>query len=431
MSGSPSRLGVSRDGAVTQRLDLTWCIGQELVDQLREELPIPSDTVGKSLEHLPVEHVRHGTTLTLDRADREGEDHLTVPGTILIADDDRVGRKLLQRLLEDEGHTVRVAADGREALELYAEDAPDVVLLDILMPELDGIATLEQLKTTTGAEFVSVIMISAVDEIDSVVRCIEIGADDYLTKPFNPVLLRARINAGLAKKRLHDLERARVHDVFSRFLPEHVVEDVLARTDDDLRLGGIQTVGTVMFTDLRGFTAFTERRSPELVIAALNRYFDETSDAILEHGGTLVAYRGDGFLAVFGAPIEVEDHADRALATAREMVELRLPRFNDWLRKSGFGEEVRMGVGLNSGPFMSGNVGSLRRLEYTVHGDTVNTASRIEGLTKTVGGPILLADSTFKALRAPPEDLAHVGEFEVRGRESAVSLWTVDGVSDA
>jgi adenylate cyclase len=163
------------------------------------------------------------------------------------------------------------------------------------------------------------------------------------------------------------------------------------------------------------------------VIAALNRYFDETSDAILEHGGTLVAYRGDGFLAVFGAPIEIEDHADRALATAREMVDVRLPRFNGWLAENGFGEEVRMGVGLATGPFMSGNVGSLRRLEYTVHGDTVNTASRIEGMTKTVGGPILLADSTFAALLSPPNDLRHVGEFEVRGRESAVSLWTVDG----
>jgi class 3 adenylate cyclase len=121
------------------------------------------------------------------------------------------------------------------------------------------------------------------------------------------------------------------------------------------------------------------------VIEALNHYFDETSDAILEHGGTLVAYRGDGVLAAFGAPIEVEDHADRALETARDMVDVRLPRFNEWLRSNGLGTEVRMGIGLNSGPFMSGNVGSLRRLEYTLHGDTVNTASRIETLTKTLG----------------------------------------------
>ena len=349
---------------------------------------------------------------------------------ILIADDDGVSRKLLVRLLELDGHDVRSAADGAEALELFAEEASDVVLLDVVMPGLDGISVLERLKATPGAEHVPVIMISAVDETESVVRCIEIGADDYLPKPFNPVILRARINAGLIKKRLHDLERSRVHDVFTRFLPEHVVDDVLARTDDDLRLGGIRTVGTVMFTDLRGFTAFSENRPPELVIDALNRYFDETSDTILEHGGTLVAYRGDGFLAAFGAPLEVEDHADRALATARDMVEVRLPRFNVWLRSNGLGDEVGIGIGLNSGPFMSGNVGSLRRLEYTVHGDTVNTASRIEGLTKTLGGPILLSESTRASLLRPPGDLRRVGKVDVRGRRSGVVLWAVDGAGE-
>src|SRR5215831_12924793 len=266
--------------------------------------------------------------------------------TILIADDDGVSRKLLRRLLEQDGYAVRAAADGVEALELFAEEPVDIVLLDVVMPGLDGISVLERLKASPDANHVPVIMISAVDETNSVVRCIESGADDYLPKPFNPVILRARINAGLAKKRLRDLEQARVHDVFCRFLPEHVVDDVLERTDDDLRLGGVSTVGTVMFTDLRGFTAFSENRSPGLVIEALNRYFDATSDAILEHGGTLVAYRGDGFLAVFGAPIEADDHADRALAAAREMVDVRLQPFNAWLRSNGLGEEVYMGVGL-------------------------------------------------------------------------------------
>ena len=348
---------------------------------------------------------------------------------ILIADDAMVSRRLLRRLLEQDGHAVYVAADGAEALALFAAEAIDVVLLDIVMPELDGISVLERLKATPGGEDVPVIMISAVDEIASVVRCIESGADDYLPKPFNPVVLRARIKAGLTKKRLHDLERARVHDVFSRFLPGHVVDDVLERTDEDFRLGGVHAAGTVMFTDLRGFTAFSEGRPPELVIDALNAYFDETSDAILEHGGTLVGYRGDGFLAVFGAPIEMEDHADRALSTARNMVDVRLPRFNDWLRSNGL-EEVRMGIGLNSGPFMAGNVGSLRRLEYTVHGDTVNTASRIEGLTKTLGGPILLSESTRAALLRPPADLRPVGEVEVPGRQSAVVLWSVDRAAE-
>jgi adenylate cyclase len=341
-------------------------------------------------------------------------------GRVLVVDDDRVNRMLLTRLLERDGHAVRAAENGRIALDGLRDDPPDVVLLDIVMPELDGIAVLERLKADDGLSHLPVIMISAVDETESVLRCIEMGAEDYLPKPFDPVLLRARINAGLAKKRLHDLEQERVRGVFSRFVPEHVVSDVLARTDGDLRLGGSREVGTVMFTDIRGFTAFTEASEPQRVIDLLNEYFGEMIDAIFEHDGTLVGYRGDGLLAVFGAPIALEDHADRALAAARDMLDVRLPRFNT---EQGLG--FRMGIGLNSGPFMSGNVGSARRLEYTVHGDTVNTAARIEGMTKDAGRSILLAASTCEALTDRPEDLDFVGDFAVRGRRSAISLWTL------
>jgi adenylate cyclase len=347
-------------------------------------------------------------------------------GRVLVVDDDRMNRMLLTRSLEQAGHEVSTAENGREALEVLSDDPPDVVLLDILMPELDGVAVLEQMKADDSLAHLPVIMISAVDESESVLRCIEMGAEDYLPKPFDPVLLRARINAGLAKKRLHDLEQERVRSVFSRFVPEHVVEDVLERTDADLRLGGSREVGTVMFTDIRGFTAFSEATEPHRVIELLNEYFGEMIDAIFEHDGTLVGYRGDGLMAVFGAPIALEDHADRALASAREMLEVRLPRFNTWLRAQGLSEGFEMGVGLNSGTFMSGNVGSARRLEYTIHGDTVNTAARIEGMTKQTGRSILLADSTCQALGRRPDDLESVGEFDVRGRRSTISLWTLE-----
>ena len=170
--------------------------------------------------------------------------------------------------------------------------------------------------------------------------------------------------------------------MFSRFVPETVVDQVLARTDGDLRLGGVSLEGTVMFTDLRGFTTFAEALPPARVIECLNRYLDEMSDAILAHGGTLVSYMGDGIMAVFGAPIEQADHADRALAAAREMLDERLPTFNAWLRENELSEGFQMGIGLNSGQVMSGNVGSERRLEYTAIGDTTNTAARLEGMTK-------------------------------------------------
>jgi adenylate cyclase len=344
---------------------------------------------------------------------------------ILVVDDDVVSRKLLVRMLEQEGHEARTAENGREALELARADPPDVVLLDIVMPELDGISVLEAMKADSELQHVPVIMISAVDELESVVHCIEIGAEDYLPKPFDVVLLRARINAGLARKRLVELEREHVRGVFSRFVPEHVVDDVLARTDGDLRLAGSRDVGTIMFTDIRGFTTFAEATPPDRVLEILNAYFDEMIEAVFGWGGTLVGYRGDGLLIVFGAPIPLDDHADRALAAAREMLDVRLPRFNETVETWGLGDGFGMGVGLNSGPFMSGNVGSARRLEYTVHGDTVNTASRIESMTKTLEHAILIADSTRLALRSPPEDLTFAGEFEVRGRSSAIALWTL------
>jgi adenylate cyclase len=359
------------------------------------------------------------------RAEAESMSVDVPAGRVLVVDDDPLNRMLLTRSLEQEGHRVGSVAGGQEALEILRQKPFDVVLLDIVMPELDGVSVLERLKRDPVLQHVPVIMISAVDEIDTVVRCIEMGSEDYLPKPFNPVLLRARINAALAKKRLHEVERERVREVFSRFVPEHVVDDVLERTDEDLRLGGSRGVGTVMFTDIREFTAFTERTPPDRVIDLLNEYFGEMIDAIFHHGGTLVGYLGDGLLAVFGAPIPLDDHADRALAAAREMLAVRLPRFNRRVRERTLGNGFEMGIGLNSGLFIAGNVGSARRLEYTVYGDTVNTASRIEGMTKITRRSVLIADSTRQALLRPPSDLVHVGEFDVRGKQSSISLWTI------
>ena len=206
------------------------------------------------------------------------------------------------------------------------------------------------------------------------------------------------------------LDRQRIRDVFARFVPERVVDDVLARTDDDLRLGGVKLETTVMFADLRGFTSFSETVEPERVIEVLNRYLESMSDAITAHGGTLVAYLGDGIMAVFGAPLEQDDHADRALAAARQMLGPRLEEFNAWLRTQGLGEGFRMGIGLNSGPVMSGNVGSDRRLEYTAIGDTVNTASRLESMTKQTKQHLLIAGSTRALLRDGAVNLAYVDE---------------------
>jgi adenylate cyclase len=177
-----------------------------------------------------------------------------------------------------------------------------------------------------------------------------------------------------------------------------------------------------MFSDIRGFTTFSETRSPKEVIEILNGYHEEMTEAVMSHGGTLISFIGDGIMAVFGAPIEQSDHADRALASAREMLAVRLPRFNESMRERHAGEEFQIGIGLNSGPVMAGNVGSRERLDYTTIGDTVNTAARLEGMTKGTPHSLFVADST-RELLSDDAGLTFVDSMPVRGRAQPLKVW--------
>lgn len=217
-------------------------------------------------------------------------------------------------------------------------------------------------------------------------------------------------------------ERRRLRTLFARFVPEAVVDEVVDRAEGDLRLGGVRLECTVLFSDLRSFTPFAESLRAEQVIDVLNQYLGEMSEAVLDNGGTLVAFMGDGIMAVFGAPLEQDDHADRAYRAAGEMVGPRLERFNTWLREQSLSDGFKMGVGLNSGPVMSGNVGSERRLEYTAVGDTTNTAARLEGMTKGTPHQLFVSDATRDAL-SDPASLALVGDLEVRGRSATIRVW--------
>ncbi len=221
------------------------------------------------------------------------------------------------------------------------------------------------------------------------------------------------------------IERERVHDLFSRFVPADVVAEVVARADDNLRLGAVERDCTVLFSDLRGFTSFSETQPAQRVIEVVNCYLNEMTEAILAEGGTLISYMGDGIMAVFGAPLEQPDHADRALTAAVEMIGPRLERFNGWLAEQGHDHRFVMGVGLNSGAVMAGNIGSEQRVEYTALGDTTNTASRLEGMTKGSGHMLFVADSTRERMQRPPDYLVLVGELEIRGRLAAVPVWTI------
>ena len=347
-------------------------------------------------------------------------------GHVLVVDDDALNRRLLTATLAREGLRTSSATDGDDALSAIRDDPPDVVLLDIEMPGIDGFEVLERIKADQATRHLPVIMISGLDDTESVVRCLEIGADDFLPKPFDAAILRARINAGLDRKALHELERDRVRDLFMRFLPEPVVDDMLARTDGDARIRPEQLTSTVLFGDLRGFTSFAEGRPVDEVVDAINTYLTLMTDAVLDHGGTLVDYMGDGVMAAFGAPVASDEHADLALSAARAMAGEQLATFNAWLSASGVEQPIRMGIGISSGPVLSASVGSPRRLDYAVIGDTTNTAARIESMTKEIDHAVLFSEHTMDALREPPEDAIALGEFEIRGRTGKIGLWALD-----
>ena len=194
-------------------------------------------------------------------------------GNLLVVDDNRVNRLLLGRLLEQLGHTVTFAENGREALEALRQRRVDLVLLDIEMPEMDGYQVLEALGADPDLRHIPVVMMSSVEEVDSVARCIEMGAEDYLFKPVNPVLLKARIGSSLEKKRLRDQQR----ELFRKFATAEVADSLMT---SGLALGGKHVDATVMFCDIRSYTRITEALSPADTIELLNSYYTLMFDAI-------------------------------------------------------------------------------------------------------------------------------------------------------
>jgi class 3 adenylate cyclase len=336
-------------------------------------------------------------------------------GDLLVVDDNRVNRLLLGRALQQLGHTVTFAEHGREALEILRQRPVDLVLLDIEMPEMDGYQALEALAADPRLRELPVVMMSSVDEVDSVARCIEMGAEDYLFKPVNPVLLRARIGASLEKKRLRDQQR----ELFRKFATTEVAEELLAT---GLTLGGKHLEASVMFSDIRAFTRLTEAQSPADTIELLNSYYTLMFDAIGGHGGIVNQMMGDGLMAIFGAPLPREDHRESAVRAALEMLEL-VDGFNREQATRG-GVEIRIGVGIASGQVIAGFTGTQQRVTYTCVGDTVNVAAHLEAHTKVVGQPILIDENTRSGLSGTLRVEPH-GPTHLKTRSQAVQVYSV------
>src|SRR5687767_3562684 len=236
------------------------------------------------------------------------------PGHLLVVDDNKVNRILLSRGLEQQGHKVDTAENGRQALEKLRVDAFDLVLLDIEMPEMNGYQVLETCLQDPELRDIPIIMTSSLDEIDSVVKCVELGAEDYLNKPVNPILLRARVNASLEKKRLRDEQRK----LFRTFATKEIADELLKT---GFSLGGKYVDATVLFADIRSYTNYAEKEDPAEIIDLLNDYFALMFDAVVANHGTVNQFQGDGFMAIFGAPVQHDDHREDAVRAALEMTE--------------------------------------------------------------------------------------------------------------
>jgi class 3 adenylate cyclase len=334
---------------------------------------------------------------------------------LLVVDDNKVNRLLLARNIELMGHRAVAAENGRVALEMLRRETFDLLLLDIEMPEMDGFQVLEQLAHDLQLRDLPVIVTSSLEGVDNIVRCIELGAEDYLQKPVNPVLLKARISASLEKKRLRDQQK----ELVRRFATPEVAADL---QQSGFTLGGKRVSGTVMFSDIRDFTPLVESQSPEDTIDLLNTYYTLMFDAISGHGGIVSEIAGDGLMAVFGAPLPLPDHCEAAVRTALEMIEM-IELFN--LDQAAAGKtQIRIGIGIASGEMVAGYTGTNERATYTCIGDTVNLASRLEQHTKVAERAILIDAATRAALHAPVE-VDGLGAVGIRGKAQPVEVFAV------
>jgi CheY-like chemotaxis protein len=268
------------------------------------------------------------------------------PGRLLVVDDNKVNRILLARGLESQGHRVETAENGKQALEKLRTDAFDLVLLDIEMPEMNGYQVLETCLQDPELRDIPIIMTSSLDELDSVVKCIELGAEDYLNKPVNPILLRARVNASLEKKRLRDEQRK----LFRTFATKEVADELLKT---GFSLGGKYVDASVMFSDIRDFTSIGEKQDPATTIELLNNYFALMIEAVAGNHGTVNQFEGDGLMAIFGAPIHHDGHREHSVRAALEMVEL-LKGFN---AQQATQNKVQIKTGRYAGPALQASQG--------------------------------------------------------------------------
>jgi class 3 adenylate cyclase/CheY-like chemotaxis protein len=347
--------------------------------------------------------------------------------TILVVDDTPANLSLLTGLLKDR-YRVKVASNGIKAIDLATAAPPDLVLLDIMMPEMDGYEVCRRLKANEETRSVPVIFLTAKHETEDEEQGFSVGAVDFIHKPISPPIVAARVKTHLEIKHLHDallVQNQFIKKTFGRYMSDEVVKKLLD-SPDGLKLGGESLTVTIVMTDLRGFSAISEKYPPETVVKMLNSYLSDMTEIIFKYSGTINDIIGDAILILFGAPAMRADDADRALACALEM-QCAMDKVNQRNRADNL-PDLEMGIGINTGRVVVGNVGSDMRVKYAAVGTSVNLAARVESFT--VGGQILISEATLNATSLK----VHIGgelSIAFKGIENKVNVYDMSGVSGA
>ena len=368
---------------------------------------------------------------------------------LLVVDDNEDNRYVLSQQLNIQGYdNITIATNGHEALNNLRSKSFDLVLLDIMMPDLNGYEVLERMRSSPELRNIPVIMISGIGELDSVVRCIELGAEDYLPKPFEPTLLRARVRATLERKRLHDQVVAQAADLASqaaelanwnktleqrvadqlgeiermgrlrRFLSPQVADLIVASGMEKL-LQSHRGEITALFCDLRGFTRFSETSDPEDVMVLLRDYHAVIGQIVIKYGATLEHFAGDGVMMIFNAPVPIDKPQLQAVRMALEMRDAMGTFTQKWRR---LGHDIGFGIGISHGFATLGTIGFEGRFDYAAVGTVSNIASRLCDEAKP--GQILISPRVLMAVEDTMK-VELVGELTLKGIQRPMTAYNV------
>ncbi len=358
--------------------------------------------------------------------------------TILIIEDNLINQQLISHYLVGEGYCVDKASTGEVGIDLAEQKQPELILLDVMMPGINGFETARRLKANPRTSQIPIIYISALDHVEDKLAGFEAGGVDYITKPFSASEILARVRTHLklyalqrelaakndaleaANDKISELNN-QLYKLFGQFATQPVADELLAH---GLTLGGNYVNATAMFCDIRDFTRITEQQGPEATIQLLNDYFSHMFEAIGQEGGVVNQMVGDGLMAIFGAPVPHADHAERAVRAALLMRQ-RIKLFNKEQIAHGRAP-IEIGIGIASGQVIAGYLGTNARATYTCVGDTVNIAARLEAYTKYVPYRVLLDANTRRALgqevRVHIKDL---GIRQFRGKIEAINVYAL------